>query len=82
MNKVLTDKLLTVEETMQRYPGHAGRDRITRQTLYNWLADPQLNFPRPCFIRKTCYFRLSDLQAFENRFQNRWRARSDEHVAA
>jgi predicted DNA-binding transcriptional regulator AlpA len=53
------DRLLSFEETQQRY----GR---TRGTLYNWLKDSELNFPRPKTIGRSKYFSLKELLAYES----------------
>jgi predicted DNA-binding transcriptional regulator AlpA len=66
-NKVL-DVKLTAPQTMKRYSVKS------RQTLYNWLDDPDLNFPRPVKIRGRSYFSLEELRRFEERFANRFDA--------
>ena len=52
------DTLLAVRAVLNRY-------RIVSMTLYRWLDKPALNFPRPVYIGRFRYWRLSDLIAWE-----------------
>ncbi len=36
-------------------------------TIFRWLADPRLSFPQPIRINGRRYWRIADLQAFEER---------------
>ncbi|MER8453100.1 DNA-binding protein [Mesorhizobium sp. M1428] len=42
-----------------------GRYNITDMTLWRWLADDALAFPRPMVINRRRYFLDSDLVAWE-----------------
>lgn len=52
------DRLLSFAELEWRY-------RKTRPTIYNWLKDPELNFPQPKKIGRSKFFSLKELQAYE-----------------
>ena len=47
----------------------AGRVRkrygVSDMSLYRWLRDAELNFPKPIYIGRYRYWRLADLLAFE-----------------
>ena len=47
----------------------AGRVRqcygVSDMSLYRWLHDQELNFPKPIYIGRYRYWRLADLLAFE-----------------
>lgn len=52
----------------------AGRVRarynVSDMSLYRWLRDETLNFPKPIYINRYRYWRLADLLAWERtRFQ-------------
>jgi predicted DNA-binding transcriptional regulator AlpA len=36
-------------------------------TLWRWLNDPDLKFPRPIVINHRRYFRLSEIETWERR---------------
>lgn len=38
---------------------------ISEMTLWRWLADPDLNFPRPVYIRKRRFWDDAKLDAFD-----------------
>jgi predicted DNA-binding transcriptional regulator AlpA len=44
------------------------RYRIADTTLWRWLRKPSLKFPRPLVINRMRYFRLSEIEEWE---QNR-----------
>lgn len=37
---------------------------ISQMTLWRWLRDPALDFPRPIYIRRRRYWREADIQAW------------------
>ena len=41
------------------------RYRVTPMSGYGWLADEKLGFPRPIYIGRFRYWRLSELVAWE-----------------
>ena len=47
----------------------AGRVRqrygVSDMSLYRWLRDAELSFPKPIYIGRYRYWRLADLLAFE-----------------
>ena len=38
---------------------------ITSMTLFRWLRDEKLGFPRPVYIGRFRFWRVSELEAFE-----------------
>ncbi len=38
---------------------------VTSMTLQRWLTDPRLDFPKPVYIGRFRYWRLSELEAWE-----------------
>ena len=55
----------------------AGRVRqrygVSDMSLYRWLRDAELNFPKPIYIGRYRYWRLADLLAFEQSCHNKER---------
>lgn len=49
---------LSAKSTWTRY-------NTTSMSLWRWLKDPALGFPRPIFIGRFRYFKLSELEAFD-----------------
>ena len=43
----------------------AARYGVHVRTIERWMADPELGFPQPLYIRRRRYIRASDLQAWE-----------------
>jgi predicted DNA-binding transcriptional regulator AlpA len=41
------------------------RYRVTSMTVHRWLRDDRLSFPRPVYIGRYRYWRVSDLEAWE-----------------
>ena len=39
---------------------------ISDMTLYRWLNDPRLNFPKPIVIQRRRYWREEDLECWLN----------------
>jgi len=40
---------------------------ISDMTLYRWLSDPALDFPKPIYIKTRRYFDSDQLSAFKER---------------
>jgi len=38
---------------------------VTDRTLDRWIADPDLKFPRPMYIKKRRYFFLDEIEDWE-----------------
>ena len=55
------DILITASELRSLLGG------ISDMTLWRWLADDQMNFPRPLVLRRRRYWRKSEVMAFQNR---------------
>jgi predicted DNA-binding transcriptional regulator AlpA len=53
------DQFLPARRVRERYGS------IANMTLWRWLQDADLNFPRPIRIGQRRYWRLSDLVAWE-----------------
>jgi len=63
-------KLINVEaagETFLPAPRVCERYNITDMSLWRWLRNPDIGFPKPLYIGRFRYWRLSDLVAFEQR---------------
>ena len=41
------------------------RYRITKMTLWRWINNENVNFPRPIYINTRRYFRISDVLNWE-----------------
>jgi predicted DNA-binding transcriptional regulator AlpA len=52
------DRFLPARSVWERYG-------VTSLSLYRWLADEGLAFPRPVYVGRFRYWRLSDLIAWE-----------------
>ena len=52
--------LLTARDVETRYGG------VSRNTLFRWQRDPELDFPRPVVIRGRHYWRVEELAAWED----------------
>lgn len=44
---------------------------VSDMTVFRWVNDKKLGFPQPIYINKRRYWRLADLQAFEDRQASR-----------
>jgi len=53
--------LLTAKQVRARF------GNISDMTLWRWLADESLGFPRPVVIQKRRYFRVAEIEEFETR---------------
>jgi predicted DNA-binding transcriptional regulator AlpA len=52
------DRFLPARAVWERYG-------VTSMSLYRWLADEQMGFPRPIYFGRFRHWRLSDLIAWE-----------------
>ncbi|MDP4022065.1 hypothetical protein Q8W71_05485 [Methylobacterium sp. NEAU 140] len=57
----MQNKLIPAKKVREELGG------ISDMTLYRWLADENLKFPRPTYIKKRRYFDSGDLAAFKER---------------
>ncbi len=72
------------QDTATYIPGPKVRTRynVTDMTIYRWLNDEDMDFPRPYYFGRFRYWLLAELEAWE-RAQPRRRARTrDEPEAA
>lgn len=54
------DELLPAAQVRRRYG-------VSDMTVFRWVNDQKLGFPQPLYINKRRYWRVADLQAFEDR---------------
>jgi predicted DNA-binding transcriptional regulator AlpA len=52
---------LTATQVRQRFGG------ISDMTLWRWMHDERVDFPAPVVINRRRYFRLPEVEAFEDR---------------
>jgi len=57
-NHLPTVEFLTARQTWERYG-------VTQMTLWRWLRNEAMNFPQPVYFGRFRYFRLSELEAWE-----------------
>lgn len=57
----------TEEKTYITAPDVCKRFSISQMSLWRWIGDEKLQFPRPLRIRNRRFFRLDEIQAFEAR---------------
>lgn len=55
----MNTNIFNTEQVIERYS-------ISRSTLHRWLEDEKLAFPRPGYIRKRPYWRVVDLDSFDD----------------
>lgn len=60
------EDLLPATQVLVRY-------HVSDMTLFRWLKNQNLNFPKPLRINNRRYWRLSDLQEFERQQINKSR---------
>jgi predicted DNA-binding transcriptional regulator AlpA len=58
MSKAPDDAFLPASGVWNRYG-------VTSMTLFRWLRDENLGFPRPVYIGRFRFWRVSELEAFE-----------------
>jgi predicted DNA-binding transcriptional regulator AlpA len=51
---------LTARQVYERFS-------VSDMTLWRWLNDPDLDFPRPIVINHRRYFRLNEIEQWERR---------------
>jgi predicted DNA-binding transcriptional regulator AlpA len=54
----MTSKLLTAAAVRDAFGG------VSDMTLWRWLNDPALNFPKPIYIARRRYWREADVSAW------------------
>ncbi|MDB5444728.1 MAG: transcriptional regulator [Phenylobacterium sp.] len=52
---------LSATQVRQRY------GNVSQMTIWRWLNNPELGFPRPHYIARRRYFLLTELEAFDAR---------------
>ena len=57
----MADKLITAAEVRARFGG------ISDMTLWRWLDDAALGFPRPAYIQRRRFFRETEIEEFIER---------------
>jgi predicted DNA-binding transcriptional regulator AlpA len=57
-NKIAADGYLPARAVWERY-------KVTSTSLYRWLSDEGIAFPRPIYIGRFRYWKLADLIAWE-----------------
>ena len=57
----MQSKYLTANQVRARFGG------ISDMSLWRWLNNEQLGFPRPLVINRRRFFRLDQIEAFEQR---------------
>ena len=60
----MQSKYLTANQVRARFGG------ISDMSLWRWLNNEQLGFPRPLVINRRRFFRLDQIEAFEQRAAN------------
>ena len=55
---------------------------VSDMTLWRWLKDPALGFPRPVYIGRFRYFRISELDAWERALPRELAAADEEAATA
>jgi predicted DNA-binding transcriptional regulator AlpA len=54
-----------MQQTYLTAPGVRTRYGITKQTIWRWLKNEALGFPRPSRINNRLYWKLVELEAWE-----------------
>lgn len=54
----MTPEYLPARKVWERYG-------ITQMSLWRWLRDPAMGFPRPIYFGRYRYFRIAELEAWE-----------------
>ncbi len=57
----MTKRLLPAKGVCERFGG------ISSMTLWRWLEDKAMNFPRPIIVRNRRYFDADEIEAFHDR---------------
>ncbi len=60
LQKSALDGFLPARAVWERYG-------VTSMSLYRWLADPALDFPRPLYLGRFRYWRFSELEEWERK---------------
>jgi len=54
-------KYLTASQVCDNFGG------VSDMTLWRWLNDPEMNFPRPIYINRRRYFSVDEIETFVQR---------------
>jgi predicted DNA-binding transcriptional regulator AlpA len=54
-----------VNDSFLSAPAVRARYNVTSMTIYRWIADPTLEFPRPYYLGRFRYWRIAELEAWE-----------------
>lgn len=57
---------MQTEQTFLTGPQVQGRYQKSHVTIWRWVRDPELDFPKPIQINRLNYWHLSALEAWEN----------------
>ena len=74
-NKEPKPEFIPAPKVLERYG-------VSDMTLWRWLKDPALGFPRPVYIGRFRYFRISELDAWERALPRELAAADDEAATA
>jgi len=55
-----SDSFLPASSVWSRYG-------VTSMTIHRWLADPDLNFPKPFYLGRFRFWRIAELESWEAR---------------
>ncbi len=60
--------MTATKEKVEFLTGPQVRERYQKShvTMWRWVRDPALNFPQPIKINRLNYWRLADLESWEN----------------
>lgn len=62
MNKIASEFVTSID-VCNRYG-------VTTMTLWRWLNNDNVNFPKPIYINRRRYFRISDVLEWESKREN------------
>jgi predicted DNA-binding transcriptional regulator AlpA len=68
MPKIATAQAATNEDADELFfpgPKVAARYDVSDMTLYRWLRDERMQFPKPTYLGRNRYWKLSDLVSWE-----------------
>ena len=58
VSEKLSENFLPASSVWNRYG-------VTSMTIHRWLADPDLQFPRPFYLGRFRFWRIAELEAWE-----------------
>jgi len=59
INQNLSTGFLPARQILDRY-------RISQMTLWRWVADPEMRFPKPTYFGRYRYWNIAEIEAWEN----------------